>query len=271
MANGDGTGDTRTAIGKMLRDSVIPKLVEDGSRRNAAPAQKPTTRSIVLDSKEVDETVYLLLDGKDSVVIARADELLAQGHSVTDLILGYLGAIAERLGAFWVRDLCSFADVTLGMATLHAILRSKAGLLASEVEGTDNSPSILITTVPGQTHVFGASVVEEFFRAAGWDVSSGFYETEAECLEAVSSDAFDIVGLSIGAERSVEDCRRFIGAIRDRSMNKDAKILVGGPLLAVDPDQVATLGADASAPDAPSALKTARKLIEDGVRSGVPQ
>jgi methanogenic corrinoid protein MtbC1 len=84
-------------------------------------------------------------------------------------------------------------------------------------------------------------------------------------LAAVEKDWFQVVGLSVGTEDHVESLADTIRHIRAASANRDVKILVGGPLLALSPNLYKEVGADAAAADAPSAVELARTLFSDSV------
>lgn len=71
----------------------------------------------------------------------------------------------------------------------------------------------------------------------------------------------DVVGFSVGSSVRLTALKGAIRDVRAASVNTDIKVMVGGPLLLTQPDLLAELGADASATDAPGAVREARGLL----------
>lgn len=203
----------------------------------------------------------LVLRGSDAAVnasfIRYADE---DDAPIMGLFLEMLSGSARMLGDRWVSDECSFVDVTLGLATLHTLLHRYGERLEDELEPITDDRSILITPIPGEDHIFAASVVLQFFRSARWQAYSGIGESRDAILRSVESDPPDIVGVAVSASDKLSDCRSFIDELRARSPNKVMKVLVGGPPFMEEPLAYKTVGADATAHDAVSALTVAARL-----------
>ena len=69
-------------------------------------------------------------------------------------------------------------------------------------------------------------------------------------LLASSKVEFDVIGLTVGSECHVKAVGSAILAMRKASLNPAVVVMVGGPVVALQPDFVARVGADATAPDA---------------------
>ncbi len=266
MAGDEKNRNGRKAIDEMLRDRIIPRLVEGSSEIELT--KRSTGSGAVLQLKlkknQIDAIADNLIDGDGAEVNNALEAMFAQGHSMADIFLELLAPIAVELGSRWTSDLCSFADVTMGMSELHTVLRKNSTRLAMEISSSAPGESILVTPMPGQTHVFGASIVEEFFRAANWDVRSGVNASERDLLSALADEHFTIVGLSVAHNGLLEDCKCLISEIRKVSLNQEVKIMVGGPAFVLDPSQVEEVGADATASNAKQALEMA-KFLNDKV------
>ena len=258
----DHRRSSRQAIDEMLRDRIIPRLVEGSFEIgfSKVKAGREPELNTGLDTQQIENLADNLVEGNEVEVGALFESMFEQGHTVSDLFLELLSPTAVELGARWKQDLCSFADVTMGMSVLHTVLRNNSKRLAMELASDVAGLSILVTPMPGQTHVFGASVVEEFFRAANWDVHSGLNCSEDELLTVLANEHFTLVGLSVAHNGLIESCKDFISKIRNVSLNQEIGIMVGGPVFVLDPLQVEAVGADVTASDARQALETARLM-----------
>ena len=187
--------------------------------------------------------------------------LRADGHAAEDLYLRYLSPVAVELGRRWLDDESSFGDVTMAMTVLHRQLHEAYSELEAEVETHQGRRSILLAPAPGTDHVFGAAMVELFFRAYGWSVTSGVGLSEAELLAKVAGQKFDVVGLSLGSHDSNKNYADLVGRIRQASPNDALVVMAGGAPFIEEPELAERLGADATAPDARRAVLWARRLV----------
>jgi methanogenic corrinoid protein MtbC1 len=104
-------------------------------------------------------------------------------------------------------------------------------------------------------------MVAEFFRRAGWEVLGGVGGAVPDPSDEVACDWFDAVGFTIGSELRVEWARQRIAAVRRLSRNRSIVVLVGGPLLDVDPAWAERLGADGSGHDGSDVAALADRLV----------
>ena len=169
------------------------------------------------------------------------------------------------LGKFWEEDICDFSEVTIGLGKLQQLLHRLSADLNRPVDRTSNGLRILLLPAPGEQHTFGLSMVAEFFRREGWDVSGGPSESALECVALVSRERFDIIGFSLAVEEHMGQLAAYVDQVRKASLNKRVGIMVGGPIFALNPayatkvlaDVVASNGRDA--PDIAEKFITARK------------
>ncbi len=187
------------------------------------------------------------------------DQLLAEGVTVDQIFVSWLAPAARHLGEQWENDTADFASVTIGISRLQRILRTLGESFAEEAGG--GGEAILLTTVPGEQHSFGLSMVAEFFRRAGWSLCTGPFATQGDLLTLVQERWFDVVGYSLSSDRNLDKLQRDIVSIRNGSRNPRLGILLGGPMLASHPELVARLGADMMSADAVSAPGDASALV----------
>ena len=111
---------------------------------------------------------------------------------------------------------------------------------------TPRTARVLLTQPDTEQHMFGLSMVAEFFRREGWNVLGGVAGVGIDAVAWVRRDWFDAVGFSIGSEQALPWLRDTIAEVRRVSRNNSLVILVGGPLFSMHPEWAAEVGADAT-------------------------
>ena len=92
-------------------------------------------------------------------------------------------------------------------------------ILAGDVGGTKTNLALFAA---GDTDLRTA-IVEESFRAAGWDTQTFTNEHPDGILHAARSASVDFIGLSVGHDEAFCDLARFISLLRQESRNPEVK------------------------------------------------
>lgn len=216
----------------------------------------------------VDEFVDIVVKHDAQVAARYVETLRQQGAHLADIYLELLGPSARRLGVLWEEDDASFADVAIGVCRMHQVLLEFSRCFDPVDNAYGSGRSALIVPTPGEEHTFGLFLVVEFLRRAGWHCWTGSPASLQELRTLVQSQHFDAVGLSLSADRHVEQTADTIKDIRMHSKNPDAAILLGGRVPNDKPELVSQLGADETATDGRAAVRVLNKLC--GVGSGAP-
>ena len=196
----------------------------------------------------------LAADGAAEAVFERLAALRGAGMSAEELCQDHLTEAARLLGTWWEEDRAGFCEVTLGMLVLRRALSRLAPGLPRGPAGPGRS--ILIATAPGEQHRFGAAMLAEGFRAAGWLV----VEAEAEDAAARARAAgVALAALAAGGRATALALRPLIRALR--AGPAPVGVLVGGPAFLKEPALVARLGADGTAPDMAATLRLAEARL----------
>jgi MerR family transcriptional regulator, light-induced transcriptional regulator len=244
------------AVVKTIKTRIIPKIV-------LALRSAPKTAEISKQSPTaVEQFAALTLANDDGAAFAHVEELLAKGTSVEAIFLDLLAPAARQLGEQWESDATDFVSVTLAVGRLQLIMRRLGDRFISETSGGHDGESVLLTTIPGEQHSFGVSMVAEFFRRAGWNLCTGPFASHQELTSLVQSHWFDIVGFSVSSDRRLDELKKDIHEIRRGSRNRNVGIIIGGPMVIAQPDLVAWMGADMMSADATTAPQQAHGLIE---------
>lgn len=242
---------TPVRLSRTIETEIIPRLM----LAHLAEAG-PRVGSPELTSAEVRDFTRIVLEREVEVGLAHIGEIRAAGHSIEAVFLDLLAPTARLLGDMWEDDLCSFTDVTIGLSRLQQILRELSGRFESETQPSCRG-RILLSAVPGEQHSFGISMLESFFRRAGWDVCGGGAHSDAELLAYARDEWLDAIGLSLSSDILYERVRALIPALRRASCNPSVYVLVGGRYFTDHPELAIQVGADTAAADAPDALRRA--------------
>ena len=203
---------------------------------------------------ELVETFTALLRAADDAAAAEMlSDLCDQGVGPEAIMLDLFAPAACVLGEMWCRDEANFLDVTLGLGRIHRLLRR----LEMPVEAARPRGAVLLLPVPGEHHVLGLRIVEEFLLRAGWRVHLTVTDEVAGLRRLLAARPYDIIGVSISSERLLPVLRSVISEVRAVSCNPDIRIMVGGAILSGGDVDGPGLGADAIVRDAQAAVEQA--------------
>jgi len=251
--------ETARRRGQLLMPTVEQRIVPHLLHRHPAARNGGTA----FTHDEISALARHAMTGQLDQIFTSLATLLDSGVTPETLCLDVLAPAARHLGDLWVQDEVHFIDVTIGVARLHQALRRLAPLARTTRRRSGRTLSILLVPVPGEQHHFGLAMAADFFRRAGWNVSSGMSPRLEALRTLVRVQHFDVVGLSAGCDRHVEMLARALRQIRQSSLNTRVVTMVGGPLFAWQPGLGSQLGADAVATDGGRAPALAAAMLPD--------
>jgi methanogenic corrinoid protein MtbC1 len=245
-----------------IEAEIIPRLIlahrNDEGRRSAGAS---TTESVTpTDLKDFSE---IILVGRIDEALAMVAALSARGVSVESIMLDLLAPVATKLGEMWENDSVDFLSVTVSLGYLQQVLRHLSGNLQTFQARGMHSHKVLLSAVPGETHIFSLLLVDQFFRGDGWNTWTLPGATRDELVDIVGREAFALVGLSISCDVCIAELGQLIPAIRRASKNKSLRIMIGGPIFKGRPQFALELGADGTAGDGATALIEALRIVEN--------
>lgn len=256
----DNKDACQASLMQILESQIIPSLLAaneftepfystDGAR-TALPTESEISSFAELCTGLDEEAPNLFVQG-----------LMTEGLNSEAIFLHLLAPAARHLGYLWDEDLCDFSKVTIGLLRMQKITLRLGSDFQEKRKSALEGMRALFAPVPGSQHTLGVLMVSEFFRREGWQVWMELGSSEEKLLAAVKKDWFQVIGLSIGTEAHVESLTDTIRSIRAASANRDVKVLIGGPFLALSPNLYKEVGADAAAGDAVSAVELAKNLF----------
>ena len=155
------------------------------------------------------------------------------------------------------------SEVTVGLWRLQQVMHELGPLFQDTLDVCIQPRRAILVPVPGSQHTMGLFMVAEFFRRAGWDVWGDAMVSMRDIVAAAHDEWFDLVGLSVGSETQVDALASVILEVRKASRNRGLLVLIGGPIVASTPGLVSQVGADATAEDAPQAVRQAECLLAE--------
>lgn len=180
---------TAEILAEAIRGEVLREVAVRLSRRLAL-LESPRRQT----EMRVEEFKKLLLAPPDA---SRFDPLayLDTMRLETDDKLMFLESVARSLGDDWAEDSRNFLEVTIAMGRLQCVLRrvcqSERRFLAGDCAG-----SVLLAVPPGEEHGFAQCLLEELFRACGWDTMLVQPQSTADIRVHLGRAQFDIVCFS---------------------------------------------------------------------------
>lgn len=266
VASASPAVDSRERVARVfhaLADHVIPRLLRYHELSAAArEAMKPT-------EAEFEEFFGCLLQDDEPGMIDSVGRMRGRGMSLEAVYLELLVPSAVRMGQRWVEDCSDFVAVTVAVGRLHQFVRRTSAEFCAEVEPRWVGRRVLLAQPDNDVHMFGLSLVAEFFRREGWDVVGGVAGSGQNPAQRVREEWFDAVGLSLGSELRLPWLRDCISVLRQQSCNADLVVMVGGPLFTLQPQLVGEVGADLTA-DAASAARRVEAFIAERESSRQP-
>lgn len=166
----------------------------------------------------------------------------------------YIPEVARRMGEAWENDCLSFAQVTMGVARMQAILREIGAGWSADQAGLCETTTLLLVLPQGEQHTLGAMVLAGRLRRMGISVSVRIAPTPGELADDVATRAYDGALISIACEDRLETCRKLVKTLKDASCGR-LMVAVGGALAEADENVMRLTGADVVTNDIALALE----------------
>ncbi|WP_130480683.1 cobalamin B12-binding domain-containing protein [Sphaerotilus mobilis] len=253
-----GNGSPELQLSRIVEFEIIPRLML--LHGDVAAPRAPSRQDFSITAAHVETLAHVAVVGDPERTAQFVQALIAAGAPLEQVFLQLLSPAAKLMGEFWIDDVYSFSEVTIGLWRLQQVLHEHSSgfrLGAASMQGR----RALLAAEPGSQHTFGVAMLSEFFARDGWFVQYEPKSDWADLQDAVSSDWYDMFGMSVGVDMSVPTLASAILELRRASRNPKLFVMVGGPAMALIPDLSERCGADAMATDATSAVATANQWL----------
>lgn len=199
-----------------------------------------------------------IINGKapdaESLTKSALDEGVAPGDILNNGLVAGMSVVGEKFknNEFYVPEVLIAARA---MKTAMALLRPT--LAAS---GVESKGKVAIGTVRGDLHDIGKNLVAMMLEGAGFEIQDMGVDVKPEqFVEAVKGGA-KVLALSALLTTTMPAMKDTIEALKSEGVREKTYVMIGGA--PVTQNYCDEIGADGYAPDAASAVDTAKELLK---------
>jgi DNA-binding transcriptional MerR regulator/methylmalonyl-CoA mutase cobalamin-binding subunit len=204
-----------------LSPSEASALLAEDRAVAAASERAPSTADASDGWRELAYDALLRLDDTGLDRTLRRSLATLGAHRFLD---GVAVSLLRRVGDGWQSGEVTPVQEHLGSAVLERVLAGVADPSAASEE----SPRLVVATLPGERHALGARLVAAVAALEGWRVSYlGPDLPPAEIATAARALGADAVAISAVAVEATEAMQRHLRALR-AGLERDVELLVGG-------------------------------------------
>jgi methanogenic corrinoid protein MtbC1 len=184
-------------------------------------------------------------------------DLRRAGVSRTAFADRYIPEIARRLGTAWEDDTLGFAEVSVGMSRLQAILREIGRDWSADCDPKPvrGAGTVLLIIPDREQHTLGAMVVMGLLRRRGVSVAFRIGPDEGELRSLLAEASYDAALLSVGQASGVAPARVLVTLLKQMTRGR-IPVVVGGAVLGIMQDVQAQTGADLASNDLATVMQT---------------
>ena len=199
-----------------------------------------------------------LYEGEDEAVVELVRKALDQGMAPEEILQGGLIAGMDEVGQDFKSGELFVPEVLIAARAMHAGMNVLRPLL-TEADSV-GAGKYLIGTVKGDLHDIGKNLVKMMLEGAGFETIDLGIDVEPQAfVDAVREHKPVLIGMSALLTTTMVQMKATIEALEEAGLRDSVKIMIGGA--PVTEAYAAEIGADAYAPDAASAVDTARELV----------
>lgn len=195
------------------------------------------------------------LAGAEKNILAAA----AVGMPLSSIYLDVFAPVLLEVGARWYGGRLSEAQEHYVCAFTQMVMTRFYPHLFAAGGGRR---VLLAACVEGEMHEIALRMVADLFQLAGWETHFVGGDTPSETVaQLVETVGADVVAVSAMMSQHVPAVAALVKCLRAQPRGTAMKIMVGGYPFTIDPDLWRRVGADATAPDALSAVTEIEKLL----------
>ncbi|MCC6223100.1 MAG: corrinoid protein [Thermoleophilia bacterium] len=213
-----------------------------------------------MNEQEILQRLYEeTLAGNKPAVVELTEHGLEAAMRPETLLFDALIPALEEVGARFERGDFFVPEMLIAGRAMTAALDLLRPLLADT--GTEVVGTFLMGTVKGDVHDIGKNLVDIMLEGAGFRVVDlGVQVAPETFVEAIREHEPDVVGFSAFLTTTMPMFKVNLEAIERAGLRGDVIVLVGGA--PVTQEYADAIGADGYAPDAASATKLAKELLD---------
>ncbi|MFN8233642.1 MAG: corrinoid protein [Actinomycetota bacterium] len=206
----------------------------------------------------LDELYEAVLSGDADRAIATTERSLGESLDPKTLMFDAMIPALEEVGRRFEAGEVFLPEMLIAANAMQSAMTIIRPLIVAA--GVETIGRFVIGTVAGDIHDVGKKLVIVMLEGAGFEVIDLGINVPAQgFVDAIREHRPDVVGLSAFLTTTTHEFPRTIGLIQDAGLRDQVKILIGGA--PVDQAMVEAVGADGFAPDASSAVRTAKAVM----------
>jgi 5-methyltetrahydrofolate--homocysteine methyltransferase len=205
------------------------------------------------------EDIYQnVIDGQAPAVEAGVQAALDEGYAADDILKKSLIAAMDEVGKRFEEGDFFVPEMLIAARAMQAGLTLlKPHLAEGEFEAAGK---VAIGTVKGDLHDIGKNLVAMMLEGAGFDVEDLGVDVDAETFVEAAQGGAQVIGMSALLTTTMNNMKSTMEVLEAAGLRDQVKVIIGGAPVTQDfADQI---GADAFAPDASSATRTVRELLD---------
>ncbi len=213
-----------------------------------------------MSEKVLQEIKDALMKGDRAGVVELTKAALEQGIAIKEILDNGLIAGMEIIGNKFKCNEIFIPEVLISAKAMHAGM----ALLEPHFVKCGIRPlgKVVIGTVKGDLHDIGKNIVSMMLKGACFEVADLGIDVPVEkFIEAAEKSSADLIAMSSLLTTSMNAMRDTINALKSSGIRGKVKVMVGGA--PVTQDFANSIGADAYAKDAATAVDKAKELIKE--------
>jgi methanogenic corrinoid protein MtbC1 len=242
-ATDSANDECKESLQDLIGEQLIPRLLNSQNYRerlSTLEVSGANTGAIL----EFNDFTNACIQGDSLRVNKIVDDLIARGFAQERIFLELITPTARHLGHLWDNDLCSFTDLTCGLAIMHQVIYRFGYEFRDGPHDKGEQSNVLVCCAPGSLHLLGATIVGDLFRRTGASVVVEISSSEEELVRAVANEWFDVIGISVAIESQLLQLKSLVQAMKRNSGNPHVKVILGGPIFLLVDVTADLFGAD---------------------------
>lgn len=220
---------------------------------------EPEEESIMSVTETLNRIAGSLEAGEAEETLALVREAVAGGAAATTVLNDGLIAGMNGVGAKFKNHEIFLPDVLLAAKAMYAGLDELKPLLVKE-----NAPDrgkVVIGSVQGDLHDIGKNLVGIMLKGAGFEIIDLGHDVSPEdFVNTAEREGAKVIGMSALLTTTMTSMKKTVDLLKARGLDKKVLVIVGGA--PVSEEFAGSIGANAYAYDAASAVDRVRSLME---------
>ena len=207
-----------------------------------------------------------VIDGNAPQVQTGVREALDQGVAADVILNKALIAAMNEVGRLFEEGEFYVPEMLIAARAMQAGL----GLLKPHLmeSGIQAAGKVAIGTVKGDLHDIGKNLVAMMLEGAGFEVQDLGVDVTPEMFIKAAQDGTDVIGMSALLTTTMNNMQSTLQALQAAGIREQVKVIIGGA--PVTNEFAKKIGADAYAPDASSAVRVVRQLLDQWWHTHIP-